>query len=278
VSTYPPDQHVMRDLRIATIRPSIDRSISVAPLTAEVRNSAGHAALGLLVTLADVNGAGVALPAAHPDWIATADLSLSQIRPVIEGPVISRATLVRAGSKVIVVAVDVFDGHGSEDPERAEHACSGLMTFARIPRRATAAVVDTATPLLNVRQTMATEDSHLSGPLLDSIGLRVLDARDGVVELDRTDYVRNSFGTMNGGVLGMIFQGATEVALEARGRPFTASDIHIHYLAQCKVGPARTSTRVLRLGADHAVCEVRIIDAGNDDLLLTLATVTLTSA
>jgi uncharacterized protein (TIGR00369 family) len=265
----------MRDLRIASIRSSRERSVSVAPLPAEVRNRAGHAALGLLVTLADVNGAGVALPAADPDWIATADLSLTQMRPIIEGPAISQATLMRAGSKVIVVAVDLFDGHGSEDPHAAEHSGSGLMTFARIPRRATAVTVNTATPELDVRQTMATESSYLAVPLLDAIGLRVLDARDGVVEVACVDYVRNSFGTINGGVLGIIFQGAAEAALAARDRSFVAADVQIHYLAQCQAGPARTSTRVLRLGRDHAVCEVRIVDAGHDDQLLSLATVTL---
>ena len=39
----------------------------------------------------------------------------------------------------------------------------------------------------------------------------------------------------------------------------------------------RTSVRILRVATDHAVCQVRAVDAGNDDRLLALATVTLTS-
>jgi acyl-coenzyme A thioesterase PaaI-like protein len=149
------------------------------------------------------------------------------------------------------------------------------MTFSRIPASATVVKVD---PFANigVRISNARPGSHIDQPLHDKIGLRVLDAVGGVVEVHKSDYVRNSFGTINGGVICMMFEAAAEHASRAAGgRPYVAADLQVHYLAQTKAGPARTSALVLRHDEHHAVCDLRLVDAGNDDLLLSLATVTL---
>ena len=146
------------------------------------------------------------------------------------------------------------------------------MTFGRIPGSASAITID---PKQNMgRSSAARPDSRLAAPLLDEIGFRVIDAGSGVVELAKSDYIRNSFGTINGGVMGMVMQGAAEAASEAFGR-FVATDAQIHYLAQTRAGPLRTTTRVIRRAADHVVCRVRAVDSGNDDLVVALATVTL---
>jgi acyl-coenzyme A thioesterase PaaI-like protein len=76
----------------------------------------------------------------------------------------------------------------------------------------------------------------------------------------------------------MIFEAAAEAAARSVASvPYVVADLSIHYLAQTKAGPARTSCRVLRHDDRHAVCELTLVDAGNDDLLLALATVTLTA-
>ncbi len=110
-------------------------------------------------------------------------------------------------------------------------------------------------------------------PLLARAGVRVVDAEAGVVELANSPYVANSMGAINGGVLGMLFQGAAEAAVPE----FVACDIQIHYLAQARIGPARTNTDVVRSAGDHVVCRIEAVDAGNDDRVLALATVTLQS-
>jgi acyl-coenzyme A thioesterase PaaI-like protein len=273
-TVYPPAHHIMRDVAPVTELRAVDHSLTVAPLTDQVRNAAGHAGLGVLAMLCDVTSALVALPAGAPDWTATADLSLHAVEPLDVGPIIVEGRLVRAGQNIVVVGVEVYDGLGGEALDDARHAAAGLVALARIPRQASLATAD---PRSRLGQRIALGDGApgLSMPVLDQIGLRVVDATGGVVELEKTDYVRNSFGTINGGVLGMVFQGAAEAAVQARGHPFVATDVLIHYLAQTKAGPARTATRVLRLAADHAVCHVRAVDAGNDDLLLAVATVTL---
>ena len=142
-----------------------------------------------------------------------------------------------------------------------------------IARKEHHADISAAGRRVSPRSSMALEHSGLAALLFDALGLVVVDARSGVVELAKTDYVRNSFGTINGGVLTMVVEAAAEAASAAAlGRPVTVIDFQIHYLDQTRVGPARTSTTVLRTSATEAVCEVTVVDAGNDDLVLTVAT------
>ena len=263
---------MIRDLRITTERMALDHSLSSCPVSDHVRNAAGAAGLGLIVALTDVSGATVALAAASPDWPATADLAYQATAPITEGPVLAEARLVRRGSKTVVVEVEVFDGRGGEDLAVAAPAGAGVMTFGRLPGSASAIRID---PKQNMgRSSSARGDSHLSTALLDEIGLLVIDGPTGQVELAKSEYIRNSFGTINGGVMGMVMQGAAEAAGAGLGR-FVATDIQLHYLAQTRTGPLRTSLRLVRVTPDHAVCRVRAVDAGNGDLVVALATVLL---
>jgi uncharacterized protein (TIGR00369 family) len=275
-NTYPPEQHVLRDLRLEMLKTAVDHAYVWAPRQPNACTDQGTLRVGVVGAMIDTAGAVVAIGAATPDWIATADLAYTTVEPLREGPVICSSRLVRAGASIIVIGVEVLDGHGADAPEGGRLCGTGLMTFSRIPRSASA--VATVDPFANigVRTTNATERSRLDVPLHDKIGLRVVDAERGVVEIEKHDYVRNSFGTINGGVICMVFESAAEAAARAAGgRPYVTADLSIHYLAQTKSGPARTTCRVLRHDDRHAVCELTLVDAGNDDLLLALATVTL---
>lgn len=277
--------HVLRDLHITTQQVTKTRSISVAPVVHGVRNRAGGASLGFLTTLVDVNCALVALIAADPDWTATADLALHGAGSLTVGPAVAESRLLRAGRTIIVVSVDVFDGRGIDplagDDGVVDEAlvapslvpvARGLATFARIPRGASSASGSfNPRDAVGQRRSLSTANGVPVAGLAERIGLRVLDSQQGAVELPVTDYVRNSFGAINGGVLAMILEGAAEAAVPDA----VATDLQVHYLAQARNGPARTATDVLRRGADHAVCRVEVVDAGDDDACLALATVTL---
>jgi acyl-coenzyme A thioesterase PaaI-like protein len=263
--SYPPDRHFLRDLDITTDHVAADRSIATAPIDEFVRNAAGAASLGFLAAVVDVSAATVALIAGHPNWCATSDLSLTATGWLLDGPVSVDSRLIRVGSNTVVVGADVLDGHGV----RAAH---GLVAFARIPRAASASASD-FDPLTLVGQTRRSTPGIAPAPIpmMDRIGLKVLDAEHGAVEVHKDDYVINSFGTINGGVLGVLFQAAAESAVPG----LVATDLQIHYLRQAGSGPARTATTVLRRRADHAVCSIEAVDAGAGDRVLSLATVTL---
>jgi len=266
------------DLDITTEQLSATRARSLSPVTDAVRDASGAAGLGYLVALVDVNAAMVALCAAHPDWTATADLMLHEAAPLVHGPAVLESHLTRAGSRLIVVGIDIYDGDGVTDlddltdPISQRRVATGLVTFARVGAETSAAsgVFD---PLGGIGQRRHIEpaDGPPTEPLLERCGLIVIDGPAGVVELPNSPYVHNSRGRINGGVLGMVFQGAAEAAVPG----FVASDLHIHYLAGARTGPVRTSTVVVRDADDHVVCRVEAVDAGADDRVLALATVTL---
>jgi acyl-coenzyme A thioesterase PaaI-like protein len=212
----------------------------------------GAVALGAITTLVDMACARVSFAAAHPHWIATADLSVARGEGVRDGVIVAEAKVAKAGSKLISIGVDL---HG---------AGMAAATFVRIPRSAT--VVERALPAIGERLSMPMLSASRTGPITERMGLRLA---HGGVELDRSDYVQNSFGTINGGVLGFLVSAAAE---EATG--FVAADVVLRYLGQTKVGPAHAAATVVRAAADHAVCDVHVRDAGADGLLLARATVT----
>jgi acyl-coenzyme A thioesterase PaaI-like protein len=277
---YPPEKHFLKDLDSATWQITADRVLMSAPLTDGHRNAAGSAALGFLAAMVDIAAAPVALIAGAPGWTATQDMSLHAAGWLTQGPAVVDARMERVGKNTVIVSVDVYDGAGVTEPEaqlaaveagELELTGKGLLTFARIPRAASqsADVFDPAS-LVGQQRTMPPVEPVV-GTMLERLGVEVVDADGAVVEIAHSEYVRNSFGTINGGVLGAVFQAAAEAA-----RPgLVATDLQIHYLAQMKVGPARTSGTVSRDVAGHSIVSLRAVDAGNDDQLLDLATITL---
>jgi acyl-coenzyme A thioesterase PaaI-like protein len=273
-----PTRNSISDLDITTLQVSTTQARSFSPVTDAVRDPSGSAGLGYFVALVDVNTAMPALCASHPDWIATADLMLHEAAPLVNGPAILESNLARAGSRLIVIGVDIYDGDGATDlddvpdPRELHRVATGMVTFARVASE-TSAAASVLDPLggIGQRRHMEPGGPLPTEPLLERCGLRVVDAAHGVVVLPNSPYVHNSRGRINGGVLGMVFQGAAEAVAPG----CAASDLHIHYLAGARSGPVRTSTVVVRDADDHVVCRIEAIDAGADDRVIATATVTL---
>lgn len=253
MTAYPPRDHVLRDLQIESWLEAPDHSFAVLPVSEAVLGPDGAVRAGALVTLADLACARVAFLAAQPHWIATADLSLVSGAPVGEGEVTAEARVVRTGSKLIAIDVDL---HG---------AGTAAASFVRIPRAASS--IDPPFPQVGARMRMELLDEASTDPIIGRMGLRV---GHGGVELDRTDYVCNSFGTIQGGVLGFLVAAAAEAATG-----LVTADLVLRYLDQTKVGPAHAVATVVRSGADHAVCDVHVRDAGADGAPLARATATV---
>jgi uncharacterized protein (TIGR00369 family) len=272
--TYPPEQHLLRDFAVTTERISRELTICVCPLVPEICHPSGRPRVGALAAIIDLAGAATAIASVTPDWIATADLSFNCGEPVVEGPIVVQAHLVRAGSNVIVVRVEVGDGRGSDDVTTVHAAGRGLMTFARIPGAAST-VSGRVIPAASPKQSMALPHSGFRLPLHAQLGIRVVDAGRGVIEVDRTDYSRNSFGSLNGGVIAIAAEAAAEAFIGAGGQSLTAVDISVNYLSQTRSGPCRTTATLVRRAARHAVVDVQLVDAGHDDQLLALSTVML---
>src|SRR5229473_3271185 len=106
-AVYPPDRHLLRDLRFAFDHDfDARRSRAWMPVVAELCADLGHARPGALATLVDVIGGGLAASAAAPGWIATADLTLHLVGAARPGSVVeARADVLRAGRTTVVIEV-----------------------------------------------------------------------------------------------------------------------------------------------------------------------------
>jgi uncharacterized protein (TIGR00369 family) len=256
--------------------------MALLPVVPEVLDDTGAVRAGAIATLMDVAGAAVALDSVQPDRTATVELAFQCSQPARSGPVLAIASPLRAGSKQVVVDVELRAG--SEDRARAALVGLGTMTFSRLVQRADHAPIriSDAARAAGGRSSMALGGSGLERPLLERAGIRVLEAARGALELDNHDWVRNSFGTINGGAVAILLERAGELAARAAsgarraasGARLGVCDLAVHYLGQTAKGPARSAARVLRIGRDHAVCRVELRDSSAGDALVALASVT----
>jgi len=91
----------------------------------DLANVRGALQGGLVATLIDIAGGRLAQKAAGAGLnVGTADMSIHFLTPIEKGPARATATLVRAGKRLIVVAVDVTD----EGAERL--AARATLSFA----------------------------------------------------------------------------------------------------------------------------------------------------
>ncbi|MEZ5243500.1 MAG: PaaI family thioesterase [Acidimicrobiales bacterium] len=249
--TYPPDVHLLRDLAFTGTR-SGDISTNTLAVTPGLCDEHG-VRLGVLATMLDVSGAGIALHAIAPDWIATADLQAHLIRPVSTGTVAVQCRPLRVGARSIVVHAEMRDDDGV--------LCgTGRMAFARIPGSATKAKVEDVTDPETPRFSM--DGGH---PITDSVTERcgMEPVGPGQLRFDKTPYVENSFGTVNGGVLALA---ADAAAVSACGSG-SARDLHIHYLEQIGAGPVGVTAEVIRDDESGYLCAVRIEDRADHRLV-----------
>ena len=262
---YPPLRHMLRDLLISVKFQERTHCVVQAPVVPQICTDRGGVHVGVVATLVDVLGATLAIRALYPDWIATAGLSIYMTRPAISGTIVASGTVVRAGQSINVIDVDISEeSSGATRPSTSIGAA--IMTFSRLPRRKDTIEVEAD----SVNGFMfAIEGSGLSRRYLDEVGLQILDDTAGIVEIKMTDYVRNSFGAIQGGIVALLADVAGQCAARAAtGQPLITKDITVHYLSQGRVGPFRTRARMLRKTSDTALTRVEVVDIGANDRLL----------
>ena len=266
---YPPDRHLLRDLRLSFEHPGDGTSRAWMPVVPELCTDDGSVRAGALATLVDVVGGGLAATAAQPDWIATADLTLHVVGAATSGSVRAAARVAHAGRTTVVIEVELRDHAGAE---------IGLatMSFARLPRRDGNPDIRTAT---TEPSTMALPGSQLESSLLDMLSARVVDASRGELEAPIGEWSLNSLGAMQGGAVATIIDAAAETAIRAAtSEPLVVTDLQITYLALGRVGPVRTRAEVISAARGHAAARVELVDAGAGSRVTALARVVATTS
>jgi len=270
---YPPTRHVHRDLRLAIEYCADGSGRGWLPVVPEILTASGSVQAGAIAVLVDVLAAGLTVRAVAPDWLATADLTLHLVGtgPVEPGVEIeATARMLRRGRTTVVATVDAY-GHA-----RALLA-TATMTFAVLPRRDGNPVVDTG-PSSFPRVSLALDGSGLHSPLLDELGASVTDAATGSAELPLGDFVRNSLGALQGGVLATLACVSAEQAVGASaGSPRNTVDLQLTYLAPARHGPVRATAEVVATQSDWGWARVEVSD-GDQGRLCAIARVTVASA
>jgi acyl-coenzyme A thioesterase PaaI-like protein len=249
---------MLRDLALTVEHHEDGTSVGRLPVVDALLDDHGRVRAGILATLVDAIGGGLAAYAAAPGWIATADLDLqlTGVSTAVDA-VDAVGRVLRAGRSTVVIAVDLVAGGAPLG--------MGTMTFAVLPRRASNPVMPDDRVTGPQSFISGTIDSGFSGPALDALGVRTIDAAIGRVELEPTRYVENSLGAVQGGVVATVVERAAELALShAAGRPLAPVALQLTYLALAREGPVQSAVEVLGVEPRWGSARVELFDVGAD--------------
>lgn len=125
------EQHLLHRLGMRDVEETSERLVIEMDNRPDLTNIRGAIQGGLVATLIDIAAgrlAGEVAGVGHN--VTTADMNVHFLAPIIEGPARAVATVVRAGRRLIVTSVDVFD------VGRDRLAARATLTFAVLESRA----------------------------------------------------------------------------------------------------------------------------------------------
>jgi len=251
---------VLRDLGLEVETETDGTAHGWMPATPQVAAPWGGTTAGAVATLVDAISGNVAAIGASPDRVATADLALTLVRPTTGPEIEATASVVRRGRTTVVVEV------------RLGEVGWATATFSVLARREEAPYRATPTP--GRRAVFGGDGQALSRWVGDAIGIAVVDAARGELSVPLSAYVANSFGALQGGMVALLAEQAGAAAIGAAlGTAATTVELHVAYLAQCRVGPFRTSATVLAANGGTGTATVKVFDTGAGDRLATIANV-----
>jgi uncharacterized protein (TIGR00369 family) len=122
--------HLLGQMGMRDVVETDERLIIEMDNRSDLTNVRGALQGGLVATLIDIAAGRLAGRHVGPDQdVTTADMNVHFLAPVVVGPARAEATIVRAGKRLIVTAVDVTDAG------RDRLAARSTLTFAVLDRR-----------------------------------------------------------------------------------------------------------------------------------------------
>jgi acyl-coenzyme A thioesterase PaaI-like protein len=254
---YPPPGHVLRMLGIALDQTAQGEAgaseVGVSmPVTPAICGADGNARLAVIGTMVDLAAGVMAVRSTAPDWTATFELTIHHIAPAPPGTMLAgRCRLVRGGRNT-VVSETLVEADG-------EPCAYSEVTYIRFPRPVDARAATPGTGVVDYRQT----EPPLAVPIDELIGFRA-DAA-GQVGFDLSAPIRNSFGSIQGGMSAVALE---QAALSTRSADAIGTFLHVYYVSPAKVGPYVARATPLRSVAGGTTCRVELRDAGADRVLV----------
>jgi len=250
VTPFPPERHVYRDLGIESVlSDGAGRGLlPTGPWTAGPAPSC----VGPLLAALDVLAGAVAARIVAPDWMATSSLELHLLDDLPGGrdatspdPIELEAVVVRDGRSTVVVDLQAVRSGAA--------VAFGVATFIRLPRRAGNLPVTALRSEPGRQVVLDGGDQAAAGPF-DTV---LSSSTSGAPVLAGDDYVRNSVGSVNGGVLAAF---AELAARRAAPSGSTSTDVVAHFLRAARTGPLVAGTEVRPRDADTLV----VVEVGAD--------------
>ena len=199
--------------------------------------------------------AGILLDQDPSSWTLTTDMTVRMRAVPAPQRVRAVCTTLREGRRSATSLVELFADDGSP-------IASGAIGFARVPRKAGDPPKPGVTPADTPK--LFRDRGTLDRPLREEAGIEVIDAADGVVQVEVTAALRNPAGTLQGAMVALLAEAAVEDLVATRFEsPVVVTELDIRYLAQAQVGPVRTRSRLLGSGPDAPV-QVELIDTSTD--------------
>ena len=212
----------------------------------------------VLALVVDMMGGFVAEAGTGTDWIFTSDLSLRAPARHVPGEVVATGRALRTGRGIVSTDVEMREG--------GEVFAYGQAGFSRVPRRHG----DPPHPHLHENR-LRGELPPLERPLVEEVGVRVLDPSRGSVEVEMTDALRNPAGAMQGAIVALVAEVSAEsLADHGRGSAQIVTDLDVRYLAMGREGPVTGSAEWI--GPPEAgALRVELRDRGLGNRLMTSA-------
>jgi uncharacterized protein (TIGR00369 family) len=268
-NTYPPPDHMLRDLSIEVTTTGTNRARIQAPVVPETCSEKGFMYVGLLATLVDVLGGVIAIPAVSPDWISTSNLSIHTTRHVTPGRVLAEGTVLRSGRTSIVIGVEI-QAQRSGLPNKTTPAGFAVITYSRLAGNKLGLQLKTGGNSHEAER-FSLKGTGLHSPFMHKAGIQTLDRAAGRLLLKMDDYVRNSLGSLQGGMTAFLADLAGQyVASEGRECPGQTRDLVIHYMSPGIAGPFQTTADVLRMDRHDALTRIHVVDQGLDQRLMAM--------
>jgi uncharacterized protein (TIGR00369 family) len=231
-----------------------------------LRGPGGGLVTGGLLTVVDSLAGLLSGLAVLPQWTVTTSLMLQVHRLTQVGPLRLHGRVLRQGRSSVVAAVDLFD-EGATDVQVATAivTCAVLDPGSKAPRFDRPVVIP-----------MAPADPHAQ-PVEEFFCIEP--GSGPVTRMEFAPHLRNFWGILHGGAVATLADVAACRAAE-RGPSvrLVATEVVLHYLSPGRVGPLEARCDVLGSRRDGTMVRVAMYDVGQDQRLVSLASVTVRPA
>lgn len=196
----------------------------------------------------------------------TADLSVRAPSLRVPEKIVARSKLLRAGRRVITTGVilDAGDQTFAYGETNFAHAAAPVVVGEDREMRGMPEVIESA---------------RLDRPLHEEVGLEVVDAAKGFVQVELREALRNpGGGAMQGALVALLCEVSAEsLAQHTHGVPQILTELDLRYLAATRVGPVVSRARWV--GPPEArMMRVELRDRGNGDRVTATALLRCRSA